>query len=851
MGLGQFFKNIFSSDTRDEPAEQRATTDYDNLIIQATKQIANANYWHSTKATEYSVFNDKVAKLSDTEKVDFILQQINNIAKWRRMNGPYNSDEAKKRHIAQAFIDQLFRSKIDLQEDDIALLTKRFIANKNVLYNHILGWPVKSLVAIVRKKYLNKPVPGDVQASLLAIKAELAIKNVYYEKDGIKLIEQIDNILFVGENDNSVKPVLFLGKDDFAAFANASIDKLPQNQKLQWYKLITLCQKASGSSASKKFLNDGRSLVEVLGVEAFKSMLTDLFSFITQLKEKQVANTYYLQYEFLASVNVECLKGFVWLSSQYADNQLLRHIAAMADRVYKKIPGVGQTCTALGNGCVYALYKADGLEGVSHLSRLKLRVKQASTQALIEKYIRQAATDRGITPDAIEDLAVNDFGLSKGTKQLAIGEFKASISVEKIGRVLLVWEKPDGSTQKSDPLIIKEKYSADLKNLKAECKQIEASLITQRDRLELRFRSAQKSTLSHFKNFHFDHGLVCFITQQIIWSFSKPGELFNGLYLDGRWTDQYGNSFSPDDTYEVSLWHPALDTLENVQQWRRFLIEKQVQQPIKQAFREIYILTDAEINTRVYSNRMAGHILKQHQFNSLAKARGWRYSLQGAFDGGSDGTATLALPEYNLQAQYWTNAVETEAGINDTGIFRYVATDQVRFKDATSCNVINMTDVPALAFSEVMRDVDLFVGVSSVGNDPAWRDSGELPAYRDYWQSYAFGDLNELSKNRKQIIERLLPRLKIAKVATVGDKFLVVKGKKRTYKIHLGSTNILMEPNDQYLCIVPDRAPKDITENVFLPFEGDNGLSIILSKAFLLADDDKITDVTITRQIDR
>lgn len=59
-----------------------------------------------------------------------------------------------------------------------------------------------------------------------------------------------------------------------------------------------------------------------------------------------------------------------------------------------------------------------------------------------------------------------------------------------------------------------------------------------------------------------------------------------------------------------------------------------------------------------------------------------------------------------------------------------------------------------------------------------------------------------------------------------------------------------MEPNDQYLCIVADRSSKSVgTENVFLPFEGDAVLSIILSKAFLLADDDKITDSTIISQI--
>jgi hypothetical protein len=58
-----------------------------------------------------------------------------------------------------------------------------------------------------------------------------------------------------------------------------------------------------------------------------------------------------------------------------------------------------------------------------------------------------------------------------------------------------------------------------------------------------------------------------------------------------------------------------------------------------------------------------------------------------------------------------------------------------------------------------------------------------------------------------------------------------------------------MEPNDQYLCIVPDRSKPALSSNVFLPFEGDTGLSIILSKAFMLAEDDKIEDGTIVSQI--
>jgi hypothetical protein len=61
-----------------------------------------------------------------------------------------------------------------------------------------------------------------------------------------------------------------------------------------------------------------------------------------------------------------------------------------------------------------------------------------------------------------------------------------------------------------------------------------------------------------------------------------------------------------------------------------------------------------------------------------------------------------------------------------------------------------------------------------------------------------------------------------------------------------------MEPNNQYLCIVPGRgASTKSSDKVFLPFEGDTMLSIILSKAFLLAADEHISDKSILSQIRR
>ena len=142
--------------------------------------------------------------------------------------------------------------------------------------------------------------------------------------------------------------------------------------------------------------------------------------------------------------------------------------------------------------------------------------------------------------------------------------------------------------------------------------------------------------------------------------------------------------------------------------------------------------------------------------------------------------------------------------------------------------------------------------------DPNWTDGGRTAEHpnqwrrtigADYWRTQAFGDLSAMAKTRLALLTALLPSLAIGKVSRIIDgRYLRVEGKRRAYKIHLGSGSILMEPNDRYLCIVP--ASTDGAD-VRLPFEGDNMLSIILSKAAMLADEDKITDPSILSQLER
>jgi hypothetical protein len=295
-------------------------------------------------------------------------------------------------------------------------------------------------------------------------------------------------------------------------------------------------------------------------------------------------------------------------------------------------------------------------------------------------------------------------------------------------------------------------------------------------------------------------------------------------------------------TAEVAIWHPVGRKVDEVVAWRRRLEALRIAQPFKQAHREVYLLTDAELETRTYSNRFAAHIVKTPTFIAIGQTRKWTVSLYGE--------AKLELPQFGLRAEYWSQAVWDDQAAHMHYGPPFLATDQVRFYRTADATPMRLLDVPALAFSEVMRDVDLFVGIASVGADPNWTDGGNA-RYRDYWQHYSFGDLSESAKTRKAVLERLVPRLKIADRCTLTDKFLVVRGALRTYKIHLGSGNILMEPNDQYLCIVAARGAVAMaaSDDVFLPFEGDTTLSVILSKAFMLADDTTILDPTITRQI--
>jgi Domain of unknown function (DUF4132) len=570
--------------------------------------------------------------------------------------------------------------------------------------------------------------------------------------------------------------------------------------------------------------------------------------------------------------NANIVRGLVWAVALVpATDDIARALTHLVETSLKKAPGVGPRSPKLATAGTVALGRLNTNFAVGQLARLKARVTFKTTLKEIEKALEESARRAGITKEDLEEIAVPIYGLGlDGTRTEQLGDMTATLRVTG-NDVSLEWTDAKGKSLKNPPASVKKEFADDLKELKTALKDIEGMISAQAARLDKLNLARKTWSFQAWRERYLEHPLVGSIARRLIWTIDGVAVAWDAQ--NNALQTVLGEPVSPSSSAVVALWHPINADQAEVVAWRQWLEQHAITQPWKQAFREVYILTDAERRTNTYSNRFAAHVIKQHQFAQLAAFRGWKNKLRLMVDD-SYPPATLELPQWGLRAEYWIEGIGDNYGVdtNDTGTYLRLVTDQVRFyaiaaaenyahaggggygtshRFPIAADPIPLEDVPAIVLSEAMRDVDLFVGVSSVGNDPTWNDGGPGGRFRAYWESYSFGELTETAQTRKAVLETLVPRLKIKDRAWLEGKFLHVRGDIRTYKIHLGSGNILMLPNDQYLCIVPNASLRS-TENgatPFLPFEGDSTLAVILSKAFLLAADTKITDVTITRQI--
>jgi hypothetical protein len=399
--------------------------------------------------------------------------------------------------------------------------------------------------------------------------------------------------------------------------------------------LLAYARTAEASKPSEKWLQRAGSHLAAVGEETFKRQAVRWFRVISQPSDVP-----------LSQWNTSFVKGLVWCCSLVEDEKVCRSLAALGETCFRKIVGAGLHSERVGNACIFALGAMPGNEPVAQLARLRIRVKHRPAQKAIRKALDAAAGRAGLSTEELEELFVPTYGLDEhGRLRETIGRFTAEVSVACGQSTEWRWRSQEGRIQKSVPAEVRKDHAEDLKALKQPVQEIEKMLPAQRDRIEALLRTERSWALLAWRERYLDHPLLAGLTRRLICCFQQGKRTALGIWYDGQIVDEADRPVDwLIDQTRVRLWHPIGFAPETVLQWRTWLEEHEVTQPFKQAHREVYILTDAELNTRTYSNRFAAHILKQHQLNALCQQKGWKYHLQGAWDNLYDSVATLALP---------------------------------------------------------------------------------------------------------------------------------------------------------------------------------------------------------------
>jgi hypothetical protein len=551
-------------------------------------------------------------------------------------------------------------------------------------------------------------------------------------------------------------------------------------------------------------------------------------------------------------------KGVVWCVGQRNDRDAALAIADFAIACLRKIPMLGAVSQKVGFACVQALGAMECSEAVAQLTRLRAKVKYTVARRLIEKSLQQAAERSGLTVQALEDISVGNYGLDvHGESEKEIGDAKAIVRLGDDGHVAVIWHNAEGKLVKAAPSHVKKAFPKEVRSVASLAKELEEAYLAQRTRLESSFVLPRGMPAAHWRQYFIEHPLLGFLGRRLIWVFrNEQGWEGSGIWFEHEILDSTGNPLDLGAAQTVRLWHPLASDSAEVQRWRERIFSTKIRQPFRQAFREFYRVTDDERQTKMYSNRFARILMRQHQFASLCRARGWDYRLMGAdFDGSN--VPTKKLDPWNTRVEFYVDLpsdrdpsfMESALGEQSgAGINLFIASDQVRFyRDNRE---VAIDEIPAILYSEVMRDVDLFTSVSAVGGDETWADQGDRGT-GIFREEFDLQELFGLIGLRRDMLSLVLPHTTIKDRCKIHKSALEVRGQLGTYRVEFvwGGASLITESGFRRLNIprkILDAVPLDFTA---IPIDLDYRTETILRKAHVLADDWKIESPELIQQL--
>ncbi len=288
-----------------------------------------------------------------------------------------------------------------------------------------------------------------------------------------------------------------------------------------------------------------------------------------------------------------------------------------------------------------------------------------------------------------------------------------------------------------------------------------------------------------------------------------------GFYEDGKIKEYNGKSREITNESRIKIAH-TLDLYHAnlLSNYQRYAFENNLIQPFKQIFREIYMLTPDEEEEKTISRRYAGNQIQPKIALALLKSRSWTIDYE-------EGLKKLFKKKGYMAKIYamadWFSPAEIESPTIET----------IEFIDPKTYKNVPFDKINPIDFSEIMRDVDLVVSVAHAGQvDPEASHS--------------------TIEMRQSLIKETKKLLSIDNIE-LKERHAMIKGTLASYSVHLGSGTVHKQPGG-YLSILPVHSQH--RGRIFLPFADDDPKTAeIVSKILLLAEDDKIEDPKILKQI--
>ena len=759
---------------------------------------------------------------------------------WLKAEAHLGQDYAACNNVAEGIQVALSKAPKPLPGELVEQLFRQYYGSMGEMAH--MFFPVRLLISSLTKDQ----VTDEIQAHLRKLHLRLAPSPTgKIEADAQKFREQIAELMCVpGEKQ------LDEGRGPWTQAVFDEIKTKEEITRAGWESLLEHCRALEQAIPGAKWKKRSRELINILGeAEVYSALLRWLALGPTPGQPSEARSPI---------EDSSYQKGVVWCLAAHNDRETAVAIADFGLACLRKVPLLGAVSQKVGFTCVQALGALECGEAVAQLTRLRAKVKYTVARRLIEKSLRQAAERSGLTVEVLEDMSVGNYGLDgEGEAKIDIGDARAIVRLGDEGRAGVAWFAADNKLVKSAPSHIKKAFPKNVRAIPAPAKELEEAFVAQRTRLESSYLLPGAMPPAHWQQYFIEHAFLGFLGRRLIWVFrDERGSDRSGIWSANDVIDSAGNQLDIGAAQSVRLWHPLASDAAEVQRWRERVFAQKIRQPFRQAFREFYEVTEDERKTKTYSNRFAKVVMRQHQFASLCRARGWEYRLMSAHFDGSN-VPTKKFDAWNLRLEFYvdipsdrdTSLLDSALGEQSgAGINLFIGSDQVRFyRDRRE---VAIEDVPAILYSEVMRDVDLFTAVSAVGADESWADQGDrgIGILSDRF------DLRELSGIiglRRETLALVLPHTPIKDRCTIHNTWLQVQGRLGNYRIEFawGGAALVTETGIRPLTI-----PREVLDAVALDFSAipidlDYRTESILRRAYVLADDWKINSPDLIRQL--